>query len=69
MAAGARSVEVSDAAVTGHSHITVTLTSDSGGRQVGWVEMGNGKCTVHMTSAPPPQRPATDFTYLIVEMQ
>ncbi len=49
-------------------HITVILTGYPGPRQLHWVERNPGTgFTVHLTSAPPPQRPETNFTYLIVE--
>ncbi len=67
--AGTNSAGVADSAVSAKSHIIVTLISDPGPRQLLWVERQPGTgFTVHLTSAPPPQRPATDFTYLIVDM-
>lgn len=67
--AGDNDIVVANSAVTAKSHITVTLISDPGPRQVGWVERQPGTgFTVHLTFAPPPQRPATDFTYLVVGM-
>lgn len=65
---GQSSVFVSNAAVTEHSHITVTLAGDPGNRHLRWVERdpGNG-FTVHLSFAPPSQRPETPLTYLIVE--
>lgn len=66
--AGQESVFVENAAVTGNSHITVTLTTDPGDRQVSWVDRDPGSgFTVHLTQAPPPRRPETSLTYLIVE--
>jgi len=66
--AGDNSVVVSNSAVTAESHVSATLAGNPGNRNVAWVERdpGNG-FILHMTSAPPPQRPATPFTYLIVE--
>ncbi|MGH2753481.1 MAG: hypothetical protein ACRDLB_03540 [Actinomycetota bacterium] len=66
--AGDNSVFVANSDVTGDSHISVTLAGDPGPRNLAWVQRdpGNG-FTVHLTSAPPPKRPATPFTYLIVE--
>jgi len=66
---GANSVFVASAAVTADSHISVTLAGDPGGNRVlQWVERDPGLgFTVHLSSAPPPARPATNFTYLIVE--
>lgn len=65
---GASSVFVSNSNVTAHSHVSVTVASNPGPRQVAWVDRdpGNG-FTVNMTSAPAKQRPATSLTYLIVE--
>ena len=66
--AGAAAVFVAAPSVTAASHITVTLSSDPGQRSVRWVQRdpGNG-FTIHMSSAPPKQRPQTAFTYLVVE--
>lgn len=67
--AGDNAVVVANPAVTASSHIGVTLISDPGPRQLGWIERQPGSgFTVHLTAAPPPQRPATNFTYLIVDM-
>lgn len=68
MPQGQSSVFVANAAVTEHSHITVTLAGDPGNRHLRWVERdpGNG-FTVHLSFAPPSQRPETPITYLIVE--
>ena len=65
---GQSSVFVSNAAVTEHSHITVTLAGDPGNRHLRWVarDPGNG-FTVHLSFAPPSQRPETPLSYLIVE--
>ncbi|MGH2367495.1 MAG: hypothetical protein ACRDI2_04795 [Chloroflexota bacterium] len=69
VAAGDSAAFVANSAVTAKSHITVSLISDPGSRQLGWIERQPGTgFTVHLTSAPPPQRPETDFTYLIVDM-
>lgn len=66
--AGQNSVFVANDTVTGDSHISVTLVSDPGSRSVLWIQRnpGNG-FTVHMSSASPTKRPATSFTYLVVE--
>ena len=65
---GQNSIFVANAAVTADSHISVTLTGHPGSRGVGWVMRAPGSgFTVHMTTAAPKQRPATPFTYLIVE--
>jgi len=65
---GQNSVFVPNAAVTDVSHITVTLTGDPGPRQLHWVERDPGVgFRLHLTQGPPPQRPQTAFTYLIVE--
>jgi len=65
---GQNSVFVSNTAVTELSHITVTPVGNPGNREMRWVarDPGNG-FTVHLSSAPPSQRPETSFTYLIVE--
>ena len=66
--AGANSVFVANSDVTADSHISVTLTDDPGQRTIRWVERDPGTgFTLHMTSAPPPHRRLTGFTYLIVE--
>lgn len=66
--AGQNSVLVEDEFVTSESHITVTLTGDPGSRQLWWIERDPGTgFTVHLTSAPPPHRPETPLTYLIIE--
>lgn len=65
---GGSSLFVSSPDVTADSHISVTLTSNPGTRQVLWIERAAGSgFTVHMTSAPARQRPQTSFTYLVVE--
>ena len=62
------SVFVANPAVTANSHITVTLATDPGPRQLRWVQRNPGiGFTAHLTSAPPPFRPETAFTYLIVD--
>jgi hypothetical protein len=65
---GSESVFVSDTGITAASHVSITLGSDPGSRSIRWVERdpGNG-FTVHMTSASPNKRPATDFSYLVTE--
>jgi hypothetical protein len=66
--AGENSAFVPNPAVTGDSHVSVTLTGDPGPRQVGWVERSPGSgFTLNLTSAPPRRRPATPFTYLVAE--
>jgi hypothetical protein len=68
--AGQSSVFVADSNVTEEeTHITVTMVSDPGSRYVRWVQRDHdaGGFTVHMSAAPPPQRPETHFTYLITE--
>ncbi len=63
---GQNTVLVANPAVTADSHITVTLTSNPGLRQPRWVERMPGSAfRVHLTPGWP--RPATGFTYLIVE--
>lgn len=65
---GQNARNVQNPAVTTDSHISVTLMSDPGPRQIQWVERRPGiGFRLHMTSAPQNQRPATQFTYLIVE--
>ena len=68
MAAGASNVFVPFNALTGDSHVTVTLTSDPGGRSVRWVERiaGSG-LRIHLSDVPPPRRIETSLTYLVVE--
>jgi hypothetical protein len=64
---GQNSRFVPNPAVTANSHITVTLASNPGPRQLWWVEGNPGVgFRVRLTQAPGP-RPATNFTYLIVE--
>jgi hypothetical protein len=67
VATGQSSVTATDPNATLLSHITVTLTSDPGGRHVRWVSPAAGSFTLHLTDAPPNKRPQTSFTYLIVE--
>lgn len=68
IAAGANSAFVANRAVGDTSHITVTLASDPGPRQVSWVERSaDSGFTVHLSSAPPNKRPETALTYMIVE--
>ena len=59
---------VANAAVGANSHVSVTLVSDPGPRYLKWVERspGNG-FTVRLSAGSAKQRPATSFTYLIVE--
>lgn len=65
---GQNSVFVANAAVTSDSHISITLVSDPGPRQLRWIQRTGGSgFTVHFAGGPPGQRPATQFTYLIVE--
>ena len=66
--AGQNSAFVPNLAVTEDSHISVTLASDPGQREVRWVERSPGSgFTVHLSTAPPPQRPEASLTYLVVE--
>ena len=63
---GDNSVFVDNPAVTDVSHITVTLTGNPGLRELRWVErMPGSGFRVHLTPDRP--KPATGFTYLIVE--
>jgi hypothetical protein len=65
--AGQNSVFV-NASVTSDSHVSVTLASGPGQRQVSWVERTAGSgFRVHFTAAPSSKRPATTLTYLVVE--
>ncbi len=65
---GQNSVFVPNASVTPNSHISITLISDPGPRQLRWLSRSGGSgFTVYFAGGPPGQRPATDFTYLIVE--
>jgi hypothetical protein len=65
---GQNSVFVANAAVTADSHVSVTLAGNPGARQLHYVSRSPGAgFTLNLTSAPPPQRPQTPFTYLIVE--
>jgi hypothetical protein len=62
--AGVDSVFVPVPAVTGDSHVSITLTGDPGARQITWVERDPGSgFTVHTSK----KAPATAFTYLVVE--
>jgi hypothetical protein len=66
--AKADSVFVTNPAVTGDSHISVTLASDPGPRQLQWVERNPGSgFTVHLSPAPVNRRPETRLTYLVIE--
>jgi hypothetical protein len=66
--AGENSGFVENAQVTNDSHISVTLTSNPGQREVRWVERNPGSgFTVHMSALPVDKRRRTSFTYLIVE--
>jgi hypothetical protein len=66
--AGDASAFVPNLAVGATSHITVTLTSDPGPRQLGWVERSPGSgFTVHLTPAPKKRRPETTLTYMVAE--
>ena len=67
--AGQNSAFVPNGNVTTNSHISVTLVGDPGGRYVRWVARSPaaGGFTIHLSSAPPPARPQTPLTYLIVE--
>jgi hypothetical protein len=54
--------------VTETSHISVTLASDPGPRQLHWIDRIPGQgFRVNLTSAAARARPKTAFTYLIVE--
>jgi len=64
---GDNSVFVANSAATPDSHISITLVTDPGPRQLRWIERSDGGFTVLFAGGPPGQRPATDFTYLIVE--
>jgi len=65
---GENAVFVPNTAVTADSHVSVTLAGNPGSRQLHYVSRSPGAgFTLNLTSAPPPQRPATPFTYLIVE--
>jgi len=65
--AGESSVTIEDPHATESSHISVTLASDPGQREVRWVERDAGSFTVHLTPAPRARRPETDLTYTILE--
>lgn len=67
--AGQSSVFVPQVEVTSDSHISVTLTSDPGNRQLKWVERDPGSgFTVHLAGGPPKGRPPEiSLTYLVVE--
>jgi hypothetical protein len=65
---GQNSVSVFNPAVTADSHITVTLVSNPGNRVLRWVERNAGAgFTVNLLQTQPGPKPATGFTYLIVE--
>jgi hypothetical protein len=66
--AGQNSVFVADDRVKAEQHIAVTLVSNPGSRDLRWVEPTPGSgFRVHLSSAPPVARPATAFTYFIVD--
>jgi hypothetical protein len=66
--AGQNRVSVANPAVTADSHISVTLTSDPGPRQLEWVSRRPGVgFKVQLTSSDRPERPETTLTYMIVE--
>ena len=59
---------VANPAVTTNSHIMVTLAGNPGNRQLHWVERNPGAgFKVILAQLAPGPRPATPFTYLIVE--
>lgn len=65
---GQNSVFVSNPAVTANTHVSVTLVGNPGIRALHWVQRSPGSgFTVRLTPAPTNQRPATAFTYLVVE--
>jgi hypothetical protein len=65
---GQNAVFVANPAVTASSHISVTLVGNPGTRTLQWVEPSPGSgFTVRLSPAPANQRPATPFTYLVVE--
>jgi len=64
---GQNTVFVANPAVTADSHVTVTLASNPGNRQLHWVERNPGVgFRVRLTQGQGP-KPPTNFTYLIVE--
>jgi hypothetical protein len=66
--AGRNSVFVADDRVKAEQHIAVTLVSNPGSRDLRWVEPTPGSgFRVHLSSAPPAARPATAFTYFVVD--
>ena len=66
--AGQNSVFVADGRVLETSLIFITLVSNPGSRDLRWVQKTPGSgFTVNLSSAPPNARPATAFTYFIVE--
>jgi hypothetical protein len=66
--AGQNSVFVADDRVKAEQHISVTLVSNPGSRDLRWVEpIPDSGFRVHLSSAPPVARPATAFTYFIVD--
>jgi hypothetical protein len=68
VAAGQNTAVVANTAVTGSSHVSVTLVGDPGPRQLRWLQRSPGVgFTVHFSGGPPGQRPQVPFTYLIVE--
>jgi hypothetical protein len=65
--AGTDAVFVANPAVTEESHVSVTVASDPGSRQLTWVERNPGAgFTVHMSSQTK-KVPETSLTYLVVE--
>ena len=64
---GQDSVFVANPAVTAKSHVAVTFTSDPGSRQLKWVQRTPGSGFTVQAPGPAKTRPATAFTYLVVE--
>lgn len=65
---GQNLVTIAQTAVTATSHVTVTLMGNPGSRQIHFVQRNPGVgFTVNLTSAKGNQRPATPFSYLVVE--
>jgi hypothetical protein len=65
---GQISIAVAHAGVTATSHISVTLMGNPGPRELLFVDRDPGVgFTVNLTSDKPNQRPATPFSYLVVE--
>lgn len=66
--AGANQVTVAAPMVGSDSQVLVTLTGNPGNRELRWVQVNPGVgFAVNLTPAPPNQRPATPFAFLVLD--